>query len=423
MTSHPVLRPLLCFRSLTALVFLAATAALLPAADPAVLLKDPAVQSLLEVAKRNEPDTIALLVRLTEIPAPPFKEEARAAVLKQLFEQHGLKNVFIDQAGNVVGTRPGAQPRPNVVVSAHLDTVFPEGTDVTVKRDGNRLKAPGIGDDTRGLAELISVLRALQETKTPTTGTITFVATVGEEGLGDLRGVKELFDHTLKDRVDMFISIDGGGTSSITAFGVGSYRYRVTFKGPGGHSYGAFGLVNPIHALGRAAAVIADIQVPASPKTTFNIGRIGGGTSVNSIPFEAWMEIDMRSPDLVPLSAVREQILAAVETAVKAENTRWPKGAITADVQLVGDRPPGQTSADTALVQGAQGVIRALGGVPVLRASSTDSNYPMKLGIPAITVGTGGISRDAHSLDESFEPVDSWKGPQHTLLLLLSLTR
>jgi tripeptide aminopeptidase len=277
-----------------------AAATLLPAADPAVLLKDPAVQSLLEVAKRNEPDTIALLVRLTEIPAPPFKEEARAAVLKQLFEQHGLKNVFIDRAGNVVGTRPGAQPRPNVVVSAHLDTVFPEGTDVTVKRDGNILKAPGIGDDTRGLAELISVLRALQETKTPTTGTITFVATVGEEGLGDLRGVKELFDHTLKDKVDMFISIDGGGTSSITAFGVGSYRYRVTFKGPGGHSYGAFGLVNPIHALSRAAAVIADIQVPASPKTTFNIGRIGGGTSVNSIPFEAWMEIDMRSPDPGP---------------------------------------------------------------------------------------------------------------------------
>jgi tripeptide aminopeptidase len=343
-------------------------------------------------------------------------------VLKQLFEQHGLKNVFIDRAGNVVGTRPGAQPRPNVVVSAHLDTVFPEGTDVTVKRDGNILKAPGIGDDTRGLAELISVLRALQETKTPTTGTITFVATVGEEGLGDLRGVKELFDHTLKDKVDMFISIDGGGTSSITAFGVGSYRYRVTFKGPGGHSYGAFGLVNPIHALSRAAAVIADIQVPASPKTTFNIGRIGGGTSVNSIPFEAWMEIDMRSPDLVPLSAVREQILAAVDTAVKGENSRWSKGAITADVQLVGDRPPGQTSADTALVQSAQGVIRALGGQPVLRASSTDANYPMKLGIPAITVGTGGISRDAHSLDESYEPVDSWKGPQHTLLLLLSLT-
>ncbi|HRG56710.1 MAG TPA: M20/M25/M40 family metallo-hydrolase, partial [Lacunisphaera sp.] len=322
MTLHPVLRLLLRF-----LATLAVTTVLLPAADPAVLLKDPAVQSLLEVVRRNEPDTMALLVRLTEIPAPPFKEEARAAVLRQLFEQHGLKNVFIDRAGNVVGTRAGAQLRPNVVVSAHLDTVFPEGTDVTVKHDGNRLKAPGIGDDTRGLAELISVLRALQETKTPTTGTITFVATVGEEGLGDLRGVKELFDHTLKDQVDMFISIDGGGTGTITAFGVGSYRYRVTFKGPGGHSYGAFGLVNPIHALGRAAAVIADIQVPASPKTTFNIGRIGGGTSVNSIPFEAWMEIDMRSPDPVPLGAVREQILAAVDTAVKAENARWPKGA------------------------------------------------------------------------------------------------
>jgi len=344
-------------------------------------------------------------------------------VLKELFEQFGLKNVFIDRAGNVVGTRPGAQPRPNVVVSAHLDTVFPEGTDVTVKRDGSRLRAPGIGDDTRGLAELVSVLRALQETKTQTTGTITFVATVGEEGLGDLRGVKALFDDTLKDRIDMFISIDVGSVSSITSFGVGSYRYRVTFKGPGGHSYAAFGLVNPIHALGRAVAKIADIQVPASPKTTFNVGRIGGGTSVNSIAFEAWMEVDMRSLDLVSLNGVRQQILAAIDTAVKDENARWQKGAITADVQLVGDRPPGTTSADTVLLQNAQAVIRALGAQPTLNANSTDSNYPMKLGIPAITVDTGGVTRDAHSLDESFDPADGWKGPQHTLLLLLSLTR
>lgn len=395
----------------------------LGAADPAELLKDPAVQSLLEVAKRNEPDTIELQVRLTEIPAPPFQEQVRAAELKRLFEQYGLQNVFIDKEGNVLGTRPGAQARPHIVVSAHLDTVFPEGTDVRVKREGNVLRAPGIGDDTRGLAELISVLRALQETKMPTTGTITFVATVGEEGLGDLRGVKALFNETLKERVDMFISIDGGTTNTITAFGVGSYRYRVTFKGPGGHSYGAFGLVNPIHALGRAVDAIADIQVPATPKTTFNVGRIGGGTSVNSIAFEAWMEIDMRSPDVASLNQVRDRILGAIDQAVKAENARWQKGAITADVQLVGDRPAGATPADTTLVQSAQGVIRAMGGLPVLNASSTDSNYPMKLGIPAITVGRGGISRDAHSLDESFEAVDSWRGPQHTLLLLLSLTR
>jgi acetylornithine deacetylase/succinyl-diaminopimelate desuccinylase-like protein len=301
--------------------------------------------------------------------------------------------------------------------------VFPEGTSVKVKRDGNILRAPGIGDDARGLAELVGVLRAMQEAKIQTAGTLTFVATVGEEGMGDLRGVKALFDETLKDRIDMFISIDGGTAGAITAFGVGSYRYRVTFKGPGGHSYSAFGLVNPIHALGRAAAAIADIRVPASPKTTFNIGRIGGGTSVNSIPFEAWMEIDMRSPDPVPLDAVRKQILAAVDAAVKAENARWSKGAITADVQLAGDRPPGATPADTLLVQNAQAVTRAFGGVPALGANSTDANYPMKLGIPAITVGRGGIGRDPHSLDESYEPVESWRGQQHTLLLLLSLTR
>jgi len=399
------------------------SAVLVRAADPAVLLKDPAVQALLETAKRNEPEILELQVKLTEIPAPPFKEEVRAAELKKIFEQYGLQNVFIDKEGNVLGTRPGSQPRPHVVVSAHLDTVFPEGTDVTVKREGHVYKAPGIGDDTRGLAELVSVLRAMQETKIQTTGTITFVATVGEEGLGDLRGVKALFNDTLKDRVDMFLSIDGGPVTGITAFAVGSYRYRVTFKGPGGHSYGAFGLVNPIHALGRAVAKIAEVQVPATPKTTFNVGRIGGGTSVNSIAFEAWMEIDMRSPDVAALDAVRDRILATIDAAVQEENARWQKGAITADVQLVGDRPAGSTPADTALVQSAQGVIRALGGVPTLNAGSTDSNYPMKLGIPAITIGKGGISREAHSLDETFEAIDSWRGPQHTLLLLLSLTR
>lgn len=400
-----------------------AAASVFAAADPAQLLKDPLVQATLDAAKRNEPEIIELQVKLCEIPAPPFKEEARAAEVKKVFEQLGLENVFIDKEGNVLGTRRGAMAKPHLVVSAHLDTVFPEGTDVKVKRDGTKLKAPGISDDTRGLVEMISVIRAMQETKITTQGTITFVATVGEEGLGDLRGVKRLFNETLKGQVGMFISIDGGDTDNITNGAAGSYRYKVTYRGPGGHSYGAFGLVNPANALGRAMAKIADVQVPTTPKTTFNIGRIGGGTSVNSIPFEAWMEIDMRSPDVKSLDQTRDKILAAINSAVGEENARWNKGKITVDVELVGNRPAGETSTDSEIVHVASATIKAMGGSPKFSSNSTDSNYPMSLGIPAITVGRGGKAEYGHSLAEYFDTQDSWKGPQNTILLVLSLTR
>jgi acetylornithine deacetylase/succinyl-diaminopimelate desuccinylase-like protein len=249
--------------------------AALAVGDPAVLINEPTIKAALDAAKRNEPWTLEEQIRINEIPAPPFKEEVRAREMERLFKELGLKDVRIDKEGNVIGVRPGEKPAPNVVISAHLDTVFPEGTDVTVKREGNILRAPGIVDDTRGLAALLNIIRSLDEGKVRTAGTITFVGTVGEEGLGDLRGVKALFRDTLKDQIDFFISIDGTSINRVTSAGVGSYRYRVTFKGTGGHSYGAFGLANPIHALGRAIDGIAEIQVPRQPKTTFNVGRIG----------------------------------------------------------------------------------------------------------------------------------------------------
>ncbi len=392
--------------------------------DPAVLKNDPTIKAALAAVVKNEPEMIELQVKLCEIPAPPFKEEKRAAAVKALFEQYGLKNVFIDKIGNVVGTRPGAKTRPNVLIQAHLDTVFPEGTDVTVKRDVNVLKAPGIGDDTRGLAALLATIRALQETNVQTPGTITFAADVGEEGLGDLRGTKQLLKETLKDQVDYFISIDGSDPAQIVYAGVGSYRYHITFKGPGGHSYGAFGLVNPIHALGRAVAKIDEIQVPVNPKTTFNVGVIGGGTSINSIPFEGWFDVDMRSTDAKSLADTRDKILAAVNEAVKEENRRWKNnGTITADIQLVGDRPVGQTPPESGIVVAAQGAVRAVGLRPLLTSSSTDSNAAMWMGIPAITIGGGGIAKDAHALTESFDPKDSWKGVQYALLLVVSLAQ
>ena len=398
-------------------------AAFAAAQTPEELLKNPAVAAAMDAARRNEPQTIDLQVHVCEIPAPPFKEEVRGRELARLFGELGLKDVRTDKAGNVIGVRPGKAAHPNLVFSAHLDTVFPEGTDVKVKREGTVLKAPGIGDDCRGLAVMLAVIRALNEGKVETPGTITFVADVGEEGLGDLRGMKSLFFDSLKGQIDKFISVDGIGLG-ITHIGVGSNRYKVTFKGPGGHSFGAFGMANPIQAMGRAIAKIDAIQVPTTPKTTFNVGRVGGGTSVNAIPFEAWMEVDMRSADAASLKEVDRKFNEAVKEAVAEENARWNnRGPVTASAELVGVRPPGQTAKNSAIVQTAMAVSRAMQIEEVLREGSTDSNVPMNLGIPAITISGGGTGTGAHSLNETFDTKDSWRGTQRALLLAIALAR
>jgi tripeptide aminopeptidase len=389
----------------------------------AELMKDPAVKAALDAAKANEPWAIEEQVRFCEVPAPSFKESARGEVLKQTFQELGLQNVRVDKAGNVLGDRPGAAARPHFVIAAHLDTVFPEGTDVKVKREGTKLSGPGIGDDCRGLAVLVGIVRAMKQANVETPGTITFVADVGEEGLGDLRGMKALFSETLKGQIDRFVSIDGTGLS-ITNVAVGSHRYRVTFKGPGGHSFGAFGLANPIGALGRAAAKISDLQVPKQPKTTFNVGRIGGGTSVNSIPFEGWMEVDMRSADPASLASVDANFHKAVDSAVVEENERWGKpGMITVTKELVGDRPAGSTPADSSIVQTTMAVNRALGFPATLGEGSTDSNLPMSLKIPAVTIGAGGRGTGAHALEEAFDTTDSWQGTQRAVLLTIALAQ
>jgi acetylornithine deacetylase/succinyl-diaminopimelate desuccinylase-like protein len=245
--------------------------------SPGDLLKDPAVKAAVDAAKATEAQTIADQIRFCEIPAPSFKEEARGVELKRVFTQLGLRNVRVDKVGNVLGEYPGAAAaHPHLVLAAHLDTVFPEGTNVKVTREGNLLKGPGIGDDCRGLAVMVAIIREMRKADVKTPGAVTFVANVGEEGLGDLRGVKELFNTTLKGQIDRFVSIDGTGVH-VTNVAVGSHRYRVTFKGPGGHSFGAFGMANPMGAMGRAIAKIQELQVPKQPRTTFNVGRIGGG--------------------------------------------------------------------------------------------------------------------------------------------------
>jgi tripeptide aminopeptidase len=390
----------------------------------AMLTADITVKAALDAARATEPQTLDEQVRFCEVPAPPFKESTRAQLLQGAFQDLGLQHVRIDRAGNVLGDRPGAASRPHLVVAAHLDTVFPEGTNVKVKRDGNTFRGPGIGDNCRGLAVMVAVVRSLKGAGVKTPGSITFVANVGEEGLGDLRGMKTLFNETMKGQIDRFVSIDGPGMH-VTHIAVGSHRYRMTFKGPGGHSFGAFGLPNPANALGRAVAKIADIQVPSQPRTTFNVGRIGGGTSVNAIPAEVWMEVDMRSADPATLTALDAKIQAAVDGGVAEENRRWKAtGKITVSKELVGDRPAGSISIASPIVQTVQAAGRAVLGTTVpYSEGSTDANFPISLNIPAVAIGGGGDGDDAHVVAESFNAEDSWKGTANAVLVTIALAQ
>ena len=414
--------PAKVFNLLLAFFILASTAnAQTQSDDLTKILATPNVRRALDFIKEYEPKTIEEQIRTCEIPAPPFKEQVRAEYYKQRFTELGLKNVRIDREGNVIGERPGANTATSLVLAAHLDTVFPEGTDVKVKRSGTVLTAPGIGDDCRGLTVMLTVIHALNEAKISTNGSVIFVANVGEEGLGDLRGVRHLFKEELKGRITHFISIDGTGLG-ITNAGVGSNRYRVTFTGPGGHSYGAFGMQNPIHALGRAIEKISRFEVPKQPKTTFNVGRIEGGTSVNSIAHTAWMEMDMRSESATELAKLDAAFKRAVNESVDEENAFWKSDKkVSVEIKLVGERPVGEQPADAPIVKIAQAASTALKVKSDLGASSTDSNLPMSLRIPAITISGGGKGRGAHSLDENFDTTDSYLGTQRALLIVLGI--
>jgi len=397
-------------------------AALALAQSPDELMREPAVRAALEAVKRDEPRTLELQARLCEIAAPPFHEQARGREVKLLFDQLGLRDVRMDAAGNVIGTRPGRSAHPSLVFAAHLDTVFPEGTAVKVTRAGGAMKGPGIGDDARGLAVMLAVIRGLNEARVETPGSITFVADVGEEGMGDLRGMKALFGG-LKERPEFFVSVDAVGLGIVNR-GVGSLRYKVTFRGPGGHSYASFGVANPIQAMGRAIAGIDALEVPAEPRTTFSVGRVSGGTSVNAIPSEAWMEVDLRSTEESALKALDARFREAVNRAVEEENRRWNgRGAVRATIELAGNRPAGMTAAGSHIVETAAAVSRALGIDAELAEASTDANLPMNLGIPAVTIGGGGSGAGAHTAGETFDPKDSWLGTQRALLLAVALAR
>jgi acetylornithine deacetylase/succinyl-diaminopimelate desuccinylase-like protein len=345
------------------------------------------------------------IVRLTEIPAPPFKEAKRAAAYREMLTQAGLSDVEIDGEGNAMGLYRGTGPAggPLIVLAAHLDTVFPEETEVKVRREGDRLYAPGIGDDTRSLAVILAYARVMRANAIKTGSDILFVGNVGEEGPGDLRGVRYLFTRgKYKDRIRAFVSMDGTDARRIVTGGVGSKRYRVTYKGPGGHSYGAFGLVNPMVAMSRTVVDLYQLTVPKSPKTTYAASVTGGGTSVNSIPDSVFMEFDMRSENPAELAKVETRFKEIVAASIGAENRARDirEGKVSADLKLIGDRPAGSTPAAADIVRIATSVIKANGMTPAASHSSTDSNLPMSMGIPAITIGSGGKGGRAHSLDE-----------------------
>lgn len=381
----------------------------------------PAIKQGLDFIKADDERTLKDQIELTEIPAPPFKEAVRAAEYLKRFKALGLADARIDAEGNVIATRKGSGRGPVLVVSAHLDTVFPEGTDVKVKVANNRYAAPGIYDDGRGLASLLSLVRALDHAKVKTVGDIVFMGTVGEEELGDLRGVKAFFRDN--KNVDGFISFDGVDISRIVNQATGSRRWRIIYTGPGGHSFSAFGLPSATHALGRAIAKISEVRTPEEPKTTFTVGTLKGGTSVNAIAAEAELGLDMRSNSAAELKKLEEQIMGLAREAAADENRRWGKtDVVKVDFKLVGDRPAGAGSMDSPMLHAARRGIAAVGGeVKSIMASSTDSNLPISLGIPSLTLGSGGVGGGSHGPGEWYSPVNAWLGPQSQFLTVLSL--
>ena len=387
----------------------------------------PAAKTALAALEAEHGQWVENIITLTQIPAPPFKETVRAKAYADMFRAAGLSDVEIDEEGNVLGLlrgtgKPGGKL---VVVSAHLDTVFPEGTDVKVRREGDKLYAPGVGDDVAGLATQLSLIKALAAAKIRAPMDILFVGDVGEEGLGDLRGVKHLFlKGKYKDRIASFFSIDDGSVDGLINGGVGSKRYKLTFKGPGGHSFGAFGIVNPMTAMSQAIVNVYNIPVPKSPKTTFSASVVGGGSSVNAIPRETWLQLDIRSESAAELAKLEQAVLAQVDAGVAAENAaRSTKdGAISVDKQLIGDRPAGSTDAASPLVQQTIAAYATEGVTARLSFSSTDANVPMNLGIPGITISRAATGGRGHSLDEWIDvsPNESLKVKRMNLLAILA---
>jgi tripeptide aminopeptidase len=369
------------------------------------IVTSPQYKAAVSAFERDFDRFVNELIMLTEIPAPPFGEKARAAAYAKLLKEVGLENVEIDAEGNAMGLWRGRGGAPLLAVAAHLDTVFPADTNVKVKRVGTTLRAPGVGDDTRGCAFLLAAARAMKAGGVQTAGDILFIGNVGEEGPGDLRGTRYLFGKSpWKPKIKRFITVDGRSNDVITNGALGSIRYRITFKGPGGHSWGAFGQVNPAFAMGFAIAKLGKVVASKQPKVSYNVGVVSGGTSVNSIPFEVAMEVDLRSVSPTELKKIDAQLKQIVEEAVGEENTvrATTFGKITVEMKLIGERPSGITSPETVELKQVVATMKTVDKVPIWETSSTDANIPISLGIPAFSMASQSASRAGrtHSLDE-----------------------
>jgi acetylornithine deacetylase/succinyl-diaminopimelate desuccinylase-like protein len=363
-------------------------------------------------------------ITVAQIAAPTGEEHERAGWVARRFRDFGLTDLHVDAAGNVIGRREGAAPGPAVVVCAHLDTVFPRNTDLSVRREGDRLVGPGINDNGRGLAVMLALAGEIDGVRLRPGCPIEFVATTGEEGIGDLRGAKHYFADRGRDSRAM-VALDGAGDERIIHRALGSRRFRVSFVGPGGHSWAAFGVPNAVHAAAAAAARLASIALPSSPRTTLSVGRIGGGLSINSIPDSAWLEVDLRSTSSEQLDRFESAIRAVVYSAADEENRKRAFGArtLSVDVEVIGSRPCGETPPDHGLVQAAIEATRLVGCEPDLALASTDANVPISRGIPAIAIGAGGRGGDAHTHTEWFDNLRGTRGVARALTIVMAASQ
>jgi acetylornithine deacetylase/succinyl-diaminopimelate desuccinylase-like protein len=382
----------------------------------------------LEDARRTlaalDDEIVCNQIAITRISAPSGEEDERARWMAKRFRELGLADVRIDSAGNAIGRRPGGPGGPGdesanrrpVVICSHLDTVFPRGTKLDVHRAGPRLRGPGIGDNSRGLAVMLALARVIDGRALRTRAPVDFVCTTGEEGAGNLRGAKALFAGSARDAIAA-IALDGAGDERIVHRALGSYRYRVEFRGRGGHSWTSYGVPNPVHAAAIASARIARLPIPTEPRTTLSVVRMGGGRSLNSIPESAWIEVDLRSVSLAMLEQHDRTLREIVRVATLDENSRRTRGTppLSSEVSLIGDRPSGETPADHPLVELAMEATRLIGRAPELATASTDSNVPISRGIPAIAIGAGGRGGDAHTEGEWFDNTDAQAGVARAL--------
>jgi tripeptide aminopeptidase len=386
------------------------------------LAEQPQVRAAMDWFGKNLKWINDLQSALTEIPAPSFQEEKRAAAVRAAFAAEGLP-AQTDKLGNIIAELRGANDKECILIAAHLDTVFPADTDVKVQHEGDRLLAPGISDNGTGLAALVAIARALQAGKVRPQRTILFAANVGEEGEGNLRGMRALID-AYRAKLRAVIVLDGSGTDHVTTKALASRRLEVVITGPGGHSWSDFGMVNPINALVRGSVRFINTKIPVSPRTTFNLGQVEGGTSVNSIPHEAKLKVDLRSESEDELVRLESALRDCIATGVKDEmdNARdRSKGKLDWKVEMIGSRPGGELTSDSALLASLRASDDYLGNQSRIERSSTDANIPLSLGIEAIAIGAGGNGGGAHSLQEWYEPAGRELGLQRALLTLLGV--